>query len=454
MKTDKLRKINYIMIGKIAGAAILSALLGMLLLVLTGLIPQSAIEESCRESGAYFKEHELFPLLIEGQFNTRQDNYADCILVNIMYHISGEELPVSLIKASYYNPELESVEVSLWESLQEVKEPNIDYFRYWHGGMVLLRPLFLFTGIEGARLILGGVLLLLTLFNVMLLWKQHAKSLAVCYLMGNCIVQFWMCAFCIEYITTFLVMNVVMAVCIRFFKRREDTKALYGKMFVLSAVSGVWTCFFDFLTTETLAITIPLLMLLVLRYEAGELENFGKELKRIVCCGMLWGVSYGVMFVFKWLLAAGTLGWQAINSALQSAGERIGGTVYLGDTNLDPEASGMQRFIGAILRNQGSLFPFRNEMQLGAAMGCFLGVVLLCFAIVYMLRGRNYSGTMILLCILLGLVPYLRYTVLENHAYLHYFFTYRAQLVTITALLFITYEFGLKNLRKSPSKQK
>ena len=80
--------------------------------------------------------------------------------------------------------------------------------------------------------------------------------------------------------------------------------------------------------------------------------------------------------------------------------------------------------------------------------------LILCFAIVYMLRGRNYSGTMILLCILLGLVPYLRYTVLENHAYLHYFFTYRAQLVTITALLFITYEFGLKNLRKSLSKQK
>lgn len=455
MKIDKkFQKINYIVIGKIAGAVMLSALLGMLLLFLTGLIPQSAIAESCRESGEYFNEHELFPFLIEEQFNTRQDNYADCILINIMYHISGEELPASLIKASYYNPEMESVEVSLWESLQEVKEPNVDYFRYWHGGMVLLRPLFLFTGIEGARLILGVILLVLTLLTAVLLWRQRAKSLAVCYLLGNIIVQVWMCAFCIEYITTFLVMNIIAIVSIYMFRKRKDTKTLYRKVFMLSAVSGVWTCFFDFLTTETLTITIPVLILLVLRYEAGELEDLGKEVKRMAGCGILWGVSYGFMFVFKWLLAAGTLGWQALSGALQSAGVRIGGTVYLGNTNLDPEASDMQRFVGAIFRNQGCLFPFRGEMQIGAAMGCLLGVLILCFAIVYMLRGKNFSGTMILLCLLPGMVPYLRYAVLENHAYMHYFFTYRAQLVTITALLFITYEFGLKNLRKSPSIQK
>ena len=61
----------------------------------------------------------------------------------------------SLIKAAYYNPEMENVNVSLYERMQEDKEPNVEYSRYWHGGMVLLRPLFVFTGIEGARMILG-----------------------------------------------------------------------------------------------------------------------------------------------------------------------------------------------------------------------------------------------------------------------------------------------------------
>lgn len=99
-----------------------------------------------------FQEHELFPYLVEGQFNTRQDNYADCILVNILYHIDGKDLSASLIKASYYNPEMETVEVSLTESMQAEQIPNVDYFRYWHGGMVLLRPLLYLPGFRGQEL--------------------------------------------------------------------------------------------------------------------------------------------------------------------------------------------------------------------------------------------------------------------------------------------------------------
>lgn len=448
MKKIAMKKENFIIWGKVFGMAAVSAIVCMLLLFLTGLIPKSAITQSCLESGEYFKDHELFPFLVEGRFNTRQDNYADCILVNIMYHISGDDLAGSLIRASYYNPELESVEVSLWDSLKEEKEPNIDYFRYWHGGMVLLRPLFVFTGIEGARLFLGAVLLILTLAVFLLLWRQKAKALSVCYLLGNLIVQVWMCASCIEYITTFLVMNVISIISIFLFRGRKNTERLYRSVFLLMAASGVFTCFFDFLTTETLAVTVPLLFLLVLRYEEGELESFRKETGRMVVCGVIWGASYGFMFVLKWLLAVGALGWQALGSALESAEYRISGTVYLGNTNLDPEASGIQRLTGAIFRNQGCLFPFREEMQMGVVFWICTGVLFLCIAVIYMFRAKNFSWEMISLCLLPGFVPYLRYMALQSHAYQHYFFTYRAQLVTATALLFITYEFGLKNLIK------
>lgn len=431
------------------GIVVLSIFCGMLLLLITGLIPRSMIEDSCRESSVYFQEHELFPYLVEGQFNTRQDNYADCILVNILYHIDGKDLPASLIKASYYNPEVESVEVSLTESMQAEQIPNVDYFRYWHGGMVLLRPLFIFTGIQGARAALGVLLLILTGLTVFLLWRQKAKGLAVCYVLGNLIVQAWMCAFCIEYITTFLLMNVVLIALLVCFPKRKDTESLYRHVYGMLCAAGVWTCFFDFLTTETLTVTMPILFLLVLRYQKGELDDLRQECKRGMGCLLGWGISYAVTFVTKWLLAVMVLGRQAFMQAMESAGERIGGTVYLGNTTADPEASGVQRFFGAIFRNQGSLFPFRDSMGTGAAALSFFGVLFLCFAIVYLFRGKNFDGRAVALCLLVGAVPYLRYAVLENHAYLHYFFTYRAQLVTVTMLLFVTYEFGLKNLRKN-----
>lgn len=428
------------------GTMVLSIFCGMLLLLITGWIPKSMIEDSCEESSIYFTEHELFPYLVEGQFNTRQDNYADCILVNILYHVDGENLPVSLIKASYYNPEMDSVEVSLRESVLEDKTPNVDYFRYWHGSMALLRPIFLFTGIQGARAVLGGILLVLTGLAAALMWRQRAGALAVCYVLGNLIVQAWMCAFCVEYITTFLLMNVVLIVLLLAFPKRRDTRSFYRRVCRILCAAGVWTCFFDFLTTETLTVTMPLLVLVLLRYQAGELEGLWQESRRMAGCLFCWGISYAWMFLTKWLLAAGVLGAQAFWQAMQSAGERLGGTVYLGNSTLDPEASGIQRFFGAIFRNQGSLFPFRDSMGIGAAALSFLGVLFLCFAIIYLFRSRKFDGRTVILCLMLGAVPYLRYAVLENHAYLHYFFTYRAQLVTVTMLLFITYEFGWRNL--------
>lgn len=451
--------------SKTVAAALITAAVCMLLLFFTGLIPQTAIAESCRESARYFQEKELFPYLIDGQFNTRQDNYADCILVNILYHIDGENVPLSLIKASYYNPEMENVNVSLWDAVQETKEPNVDYFRYWHGSMVLLRPLFVFTGITGARLVLGILLLALTLLVAAILFRRGQKAFAVCWLLGNLVVQTWMCAFCIEYITTFLVMNGTSLGVIFLYEKYENSSRKNGgkgqapkifggrasdpgildrKLLVLMAVSGVTACFLDFLTTETLTVTIPILILTVLRYEDGRLESLKKEVQRMAVWGLTWGCSYGFMFLLKWGISAAVLGGQAFGEALALAGERISGAVTLGNTNLDEEATGIQRLLGALARNQGSLFPFQNEMGMGMATVLFFGALFVCFAIVYLFRDKNFSGKMILLCLILALVPYLRYAVLENHAYLHYFFTYRAQLVTVTALLYCSWRFGLQ----------
>ena len=209
---------------------------------------------------------------------------------------------------------------------------------------------------------------------------------------------------------------------------------------------SVWTCFFDFLTTETLTVTMPLLFLLILRYEKGELDDLKQEVKRILAGLFCWGISYTVMFAAKWLLSAILLGRQAFGEAMSAAGERIGGTVHLGNTNLDPEATGMQRFLGALIRNQGSLFPFHHTMRMGTAALAFLGVLALCLSLIYLFRSKKFEGRLLLLGLLLGAIPYLRYMVLENHSYMHYFFTYRAQLVTITMLLFVTYELGIRNL--------
>lgn len=426
-------------------AALATVLLCIMLLLLTGMIPHAAIDASCRKSAEFFLDNELFPYSIEGQFNSRIDNYSDCILVNIMYHTDNDHLIPSLISASYYQPDYEDINISLSDAVREVKEPNVSYCRYWHGSLVLLRPLFVCTGIVGARNILGSILILLTLFVAVILIRMKRTALAVCYLLGNLSVQCWMCLTCVQYMTTFLVMNAVTLCMLRIYhKNHTNSVTLYRKTCMLMAVSGVIVCFVDFLTAETLAVTIPLFVLLVLRYEDGQLQELSCEVKRFGSLGLIWISSYALMFLVKWGLCAILFGFDSLRDILSHAGERFLGTVNIGNTNLDPVATPRERFLGALGRNQGCLFPFRDNMNMRIAMALFVVIICILLIIIYVFHRKDFSGKMLVLCILLGAVPYVRYIVLQNHAYVHYFFTYRAQLVTITSMYYCTWRFGLR----------
>lgn len=415
------------------------------LLYATGLIPKSRIQENIKQSAEYLKGEALFPYLSEERFHTNQDNYADTILVNIVYHVDRENLFSSLMEASYYKEEGENVHISLWDAMKEPKEANIGYERYWHGAMVLLRPLFLFLELRGIRMLLGILVLFLAMLISLLLYWRKEKALALCYLIAHLFVQAWMCAFCIEYVTTFLVMNAVV-LCVLLLYRKETGKLWERNMMLLMCISGTVTCFLDFLTTETLTVTVPLFIYLVFRYRDGKLEKVQKEITGLAGYCLVWGISYGTMFLSKWGLSSLVLGKNVFQSALSSVEERTLGEVSIGSSGLEPAAGTVQKLMGALGRNQGMLFPFREEMSMGAAFAAFFGICFLGFAIIYMFHGKNLCFRMIFLCLLLALVPYVRYLVLSNHSYIHYFFTYRAQLVTVLALLFCSWEFGVSNL--------
>jgi len=449
----------------VIGIFVLTMLLCAGSLLLTALIPQDKISANLKKSAVYFEEHELFPYLAEGQFNTRQDNYADCILLNIIYHIGVDEqesLFSSVIRSAYFCREKQNVnegfsEAAAFENTAIPQEAKVDYFRYWHGSMVLLRPLLILFDIVGVRLVLGIAALLLSIAAAYVLWKKKRKVLSACYLLSMICVNSWVIVCCIEYVTTFLVMGACNLWIAGTWKEEYAQTAsgqqsaaivVRRKRFLcLMAVSGVVTSFMDFLTTETLTFTVPVLLELVLCMgNRKKLEDVKGTFLRIIQSGIVWGVSYAVMFVTKWIISAGLLGVEALREALQSAGERLGGTVYLGVTNLDPEADFFQRVFGAVFRNEGMIFPFKDHMSPITAAVIFGVLLMVLFSVIYLFYDKDMDLRTIGLFLLVALIPYLRYVVLSNHAYIHYFFTYRAQLVTIMILLFLVWEYGLGNI--------
>lgn len=88
----------------------------------------------------------------------------------------------------------------------------------------------------------------------------------------------------------------------------------------------------------------------------------------------------------------------------------------------------------AIFRNIALLIPFNFAKSYLGVVFLVLGTGFVLFCIWFLYRKKQTTSWLMQLLILIGLIPYVRYIILSNHAYLHYFFTYRAQLVTVTVL--------------------
>jgi len=97
-------------------------------------------------------------------------------------------------------------------------------------------------------------------------------------------------------------------------------------------------------------------------------------------------------------------------------------------------SGGLQLMLSAVVRNVKCLFPLEYGT---AGMLAAIGIALILMYVGYVYHKNRINKPWILLLLMIGAVPYIRYMVLSNHAYLHFFFTYRAQMAAIVALVMI-----------------
>ena len=198
---------------------------------------------------------------------------------------------------------------------------------------------------------------------------------------------------------------------------------------LLGIVSGTLTAFFDFLTTETLTILFPLILVIVIRSRERRLGSPRQVLRMLLSCGLCWLLAYVGTFAVKWCAVSLATDKNHLLAAMDSVGQRVNGMVKESDGVKVP---GMLMAVGS---NFTVLFEGTSRTEYRQVLSKL--VVIAVFALfvyrVYRVRRKLRPGTGYIL--LLGCVVLLRYGVLANHAYLHSFFTYRALASTILAVL-------------------
>lgn len=359
------------------------------------------------------------------------DNYTDALMINTAYSIdSRTPLFSAFVARKNFIPDItteiyqdqagELRSSSKYKYHNEVGELNdlinnekaesFEYARYWHGYLIILRPLLVMFNLTQIRMILTCILITLFIIFTILLYKRTDIITAIIFFTSLLGVEYFYLGFSMQGIFVFLIMMIASIIILCKYSKIKNYSAFF---FII----GMLTNFFDFLTVPILTYTIPMIVLFTIKYMK---ENFEIKLilKEILVYGITWGIGYGLTWASKWILTDLIFGRNMFLTALKQVFYRSAGTEKISIFNVI---------------NQNI-----NYMYISFFISIFFTVLTILIKI--WIEGKKFSFkeqdkkihtyNIILIYLLIGIIPYIWYTLLRNHSYYHAFFTYRNLLIS------------------------
>ena len=393
-------------------------ILGVSLLVVTSKIPKEYIEKNIEESTPYLSKNTEINFMKRKHPFMWLHIYADEMLLNIIYNIDTSKPLESVLEAKYFDDGLASLKKQMEDKSQVA---NTEYIRYWHGSMIFIRPMLTVFNIHQIYIINAIIIGILTVVLLSILFKKKQKLLVVLFIIAFAMTGSIFVPFCLEYTWIYMIMLITSIIAILIEKKKNGNKNLKVAFFI----SGILTCFFDFLSAELLTILVPLTLILGIRIKERRLGSLKENLIFSISSIILWAIGYFGMWIAKWILASIVLNINALDFVVDKALVRVNGAYEFENIS--------EIYREAIPKNIFSLFPL-NLLKEKFLLIYFLVIAVIAFLV---LKKNKKELKNIVPFLIILILPYIRYIVLANHSYRHYFFTFREQFSTTICFILI-----------------
>lgn len=417
----------------------------MVLLTLTSMIPSSLLKKHVIQSSEILEE-EGEKVLIDLKYKEETlFTFTDALMINTAYSIDNSHPIESFMLArknyipgqtkqvygdSQYNLGANEKYINkengdLYQTKElyglmhgENIEESYEYARYWHGYLVLLRPLLLLGNYCTIRIILFMLTLACVVTMLILLWKRINWKISFIYAVGLLSINIFIVSQSINEILIFLVAfisNIVLLV------NKEKIKNIGIFFFIVGSISS----FIDLLTAPiiTLGLTTITYFLLLQKEEDISVKKCITEMFKIV---IVWALGYGITWISKWVIMELFFNRNIISQSIKQAMYR---------TN-QVERNGVKLFTPAQV-------IISNIEYLSNTIIIMLLTIEIIYIIVMLIK--NYKVEISFKSNIKKCIPYIIvfcfpiawYMVLKQHSYIHSFFTYRILSVSIICLLII-----------------
>ena len=307
---------------KIGLTFLLMVLGGFLLICAVYVLPTERVCLHVRESGETLEQEGDYYQLLQGDESTKLDNYTDAIML-LSAAYDGEEDIIEKAANSYrVFVKNQSKAVSCQNCGLPLKESQRNlhsYSRYWHGYMVILKPLLLFLNLTEIRQLNLFVILAEFVIIAILMYRRRVIEYLAPFVLAIAFLNPITVSSSLQNSTSYHMMMAAVIVLLSFWEKSCFREHLY--LFFLCV--GMLTSYMDFLTYPVVTLSFPLILCFALSDYRKVLEG----IRRLLQYSVLWCIGYGGMWASKWILATVFTGENHIQKGISKILVRSGSDI-------------------------------------------------------------------------------------------------------------------------------
>ena len=302
--------------------------------------------------------------------------------------------------------------------------------RYWNGYQIILRPLLIPFHYFEIRYINIFIMFGLLIKVMNIISKGINSAASWIFFIAIMCVKFIAVPISLSFTNMFILMFISIIMSEKFLYdknpcvlNQQKQNLLIKHIYIFSFILGSITAFFDLLTTPLVPIGMSMLLLYIHYFNKYEYQI---PTKNIFFAFIYWAIAYVGTWFTKWILAAVVCSPQIFIAAIKKVIFRISG---------DVDKIEVQHFL-VLEKNIKMLF---EPMTLNAWTVLMTGIFIILSVLLYKYKKKNLNKTFITKILIFAILPYSWYIMAANHSQIHFWFTYRSQIITIFGLMYIFY---------------
>lgn len=396
---------------------LIGSILGLMALIVVHCIPIDKIKSHVQQSIPMVKKDFIYGDAVEGYPASCVGSFTDCLMLEHAVYSAEEHSILEQVLFMYRGESSEgdgwAPGYSLIDYLSGIEQAReVEYARYWHGYLIVLKPLLYLMSFNAIRVLASCIQLLLVGLVLILCFQKNEKILGLGFLLSIPFLYFSNLYLSLSLSTCFYLLSFIVIAQINWNDKLCDLH-WYEEFFI---IAGMATAYFDFLTYPLVTLGFPLCIYLYINT-----FRLRDSLKKMAAYSVAWFAGYMGLWAMKWVLTDLLVGGNTVSDAVSTIFQRTG------------TASGHSKISGFISVVMKNLSAYTNWAFYITTL-----VIIVCVIFIFAIKRKHFvKGNLgcSISILIVGLYPFVWYFFTQNHSEEHWLFT--CKIISISVFAFV-----------------